>query len=49
MLVEYNTHVHCDSRFDDASVEFFDPAPASMGVGAQIAPDAELHEDADGV
>lgn len=49
MLVEYNTHVHCDFRFDDASVEFFGPAPASMGVGAQIALDAELREDAEGV
>jgi hypothetical protein len=26
-LVKYNSHVHCDFRFDDVSVEFFGPAP----------------------
>ncbi|MCR9161062.1 MAG: D-Ala-D-Ala carboxypeptidase family metallohydrolase [Nannocystaceae bacterium] len=28
MLVEYNTHVHCDFRFDDVSVEFYGEAGA---------------------
>ena len=32
MLVEYNTHVHCDFRFDDASTEFFGAAGAPAGV-----------------
>lgn len=30
MLVEYNTHVHCDFRFDDVSVEFFGAAGAPV-------------------
>ena len=32
MLVEYNTHVHCDFRFDDASTEFFGAAGAPTEV-----------------
>lgn len=32
MLVEYNTHVHCDFRFDDASTEFFGAAGAPSEV-----------------
>jgi hypothetical protein len=29
MLVEYETHVHCDWRFDDVDVEFFGPPGAA--------------------
>ena len=41
MLVEYNTHVHCDFRFDDVSVEFFGQAgapaePEALGFTASL-------------
>lgn len=42
MLVEYETHVHCDFRFDDVDVEFFGPAemaaPVDPGYTALIVP-----------
>lgn len=49
MLVEYNTHVHCDFRFDDVDEEFFGPAPMAMGVGAPVSWSAQLSEDDHGV
>ncbi|MEM6292577.1 MAG: D-Ala-D-Ala carboxypeptidase family metallohydrolase [Myxococcota bacterium] len=41
MLVEYNTHVHCDFRFDDVSEEFFGAAgapeaPTDLGFSATL-------------
>ncbi|MBV1857000.1 MAG: hypothetical protein KUG77_01220, partial [Nannocystaceae bacterium] len=36
MLVEYNTHVHCDFRFDDASTEFFGAAGAPAAVDLPV-------------
>lgn len=41
MLVEYETHVHCDWRFDDVDEAFFGPAVAAMGQGPTLA--GELH------
>jgi hypothetical protein len=41
MLVEYETHVHCDWRFDDVDEAFFGPADAAMGQGPTLA--GELH------
>ena len=47
MLVEYDTHVHCDFRFDDVDEEFFGPPGAPVGP-ADPGFSAELLED-DGV
>lgn len=43
MLVEYETHVHCDWRFDDVDEAFFGPADAAMGQGPSLA--GALHHD----
>lgn len=54
MLVEYNTHVHCDFRFDDADVGFFGaPGPGMFdepAFGATIAKvaDGTFEAPADG-
>jgi hypothetical protein len=48
MLVEYNTHVHCDFRFDDVSTEFFGAAGAMADDDAPVF-SAALGEESDGV
>ncbi|HET6583897.1 MAG TPA: D-Ala-D-Ala carboxypeptidase family metallohydrolase, partial [Nannocystaceae bacterium] len=53
MLVEYETHVHCDWRFDDVDVEFFGPpaaaAPAAPAFAARVESDGdELSAPAEG-
>ena len=48
MLVEYNTHVHCDFRFDDVAVEFFGAAGAPLDDDGPLF-SASLGEETDGV
>ena len=48
MLVEYNTHVHCDFRFDDVSEEFFGAAGA-VAVGDEPVFSASLQEQGYGL
>ncbi|MFO0636075.1 MAG: D-Ala-D-Ala carboxypeptidase family metallohydrolase [Nannocystaceae bacterium] len=36
MLVEYETHVHCDFRFDDVEIAFFGPADAPAPVQPRL-------------
>jgi len=47
MLVEYETHVHCDWRFDDVDEAFFGIADQATPAGASFAAglDGELHHE----
>jgi hypothetical protein len=43
ILVEYETHVHCDWRLDDVSIEFFGPPSAAAPVAPAFTVSIERH------